>query len=198
MNIYISVLIILVSLFFIISATTANVEKDRAFNLSCFQTYKWVKTTSVSDPSSRSFAETDHRILHSVDKELSKWGWRQTDRQPDILVSYDVLVNKIKEREQEGGITYTDSFTRFYYNEDCARWSPIDYPSHFVGYDVYDPREDKPTNNIPIDKATLTITLVEAGTDKKVWQGWITEKLPSRKLTEKEIERSINAIFRKT
>ena len=198
MNIYISILIILVCLFFIISATTAYVEKDKAFSMSGFQTYRWVETkSSENDPSRYPSLETDQRIHHSIDKELNKWGWRLTDQQPDILVRYDVLINRIKEREQQAHSAYTDSFKRFYYNEFCERWSPIDYPSQFVGYDVYVEHGSK-SPQIPIDKATITITLLEAQTDKKIWQAWTTERLKDKILTEKEIERSVNAIFRRT
>jgi hypothetical protein len=196
MNVYISILIILVCLFFIVSATTAYVEKDKGFTLSGFQTYRWVETkSSENDPSQRSTLAADWRIHHSVEKELSKWGWRLADDHPDVLVSYDVLVNKIREREEELNAAYTESFTRFYYNEFSERWSPINYPSQFVGYDVYELHTEK-SPQAPIEKATITITLLEAQTDKKIWQGWTTERLREKKLTEKEIDRSVNAIFR--
>ncbi len=199
MNVYISILIILVCIFFIVSATTAYVQKDKAFTLSGFQTYRWVVTkSSENDPASRTVVETAKRIQDSVDKELNKWGWRETDKEPDVLVSYDVLVNRIKEHDQRTNTSYTESFTRFYYNEYCGRWSPIDYPSQFVGYDVYEMQNADKAPHMPTDKATLTITLLEAQTDKKLWQGWTTERLRDKKLTEKEIARSVNAIFRQS
>ena len=196
MNVYISILIILVCLFFIVSATTAYVEKDNAFTFSGFQTYRWVETkSSENDPSGKSAFEADQRIHLSVDKELHKWGWRLAEDHPDVLVSYDVLVNKIKEREEQANAAYTESFTRFYYNEVCERWSPINYPSQFVGYDVYQQQTEK-SPQAPIEKAVITITLLETQTNKKIWQGWTTERLREKKLTEKEIDRSVNAIFR--
>ena len=198
MNIYISVLIILVSLFFIISATTAYVEKDKGFTLTAIQTYQWVETKSCeNDPARRPVAETDLRIHDSVEKELTRWGWKQTDNRPDVLVSYDVLVDRIKEREQQSNATYTESFTRFYYNEYSERWSLINYPSQFVGYDIYEIQTENATFT-PVDKATITITLLETQTDRKIWQGWTTERLKDKKLTERDIERSVNAIFRKS
>ncbi|HEX7846474.1 MAG TPA: DUF4136 domain-containing protein [Chitinophagaceae bacterium] len=186
MNIYISILIILVCLFFIFSATTAFVIKDKTVNLYNFQTYRWIQEkNAVNDPAARVVAEADLRMHDSIAKELNKWGWRETDNKPDVLISYDILVNKIKERGQQG--PYTETFSRPYYNECLDKWSQIFYPDQFVGYDVYD---------TPASKATLTITVMEANTDKKIWQGWTTERLRDKKFTEKDIQRSVTAIFK--
>jgi hypothetical protein len=57
-----------------------------------------------------------------------------------------------------------------------------------MGYDSYavDTRE-----------GTITISMIDAKTEKTVWQGWSTDEVDSRKMSAKEIQNSVKAIFRK-
>ncbi|WP_315817710.1 DUF4136 domain-containing protein [Paraflavitalea speifideaquila] len=48
-----------------------------------------------------------------------------------------------------------------------------------------------------VREGTLTVTMVDAKTDHTVWQGWTTDEVNSRNLTQKEIQSSVKAIFRK-
>jgi hypothetical protein len=57
-----------------------------------------------------------------------------------------------------------------------------------MGYDGY---------TTEIRQGTLTITMVDARTDKTIWQGWTTDEVNSRNVSKKEIQSSVNSIFRK-
>ncbi len=96
-----------------------------------------------------------------------------------------LVENAVKESSNP---VYSRSQTRYYYNRYTRRWSGIYYPSQFVGYDSdqYQTRE-----------GTVTITMVDAKTDKVIWQGWTTNEVNSKNLTSKEIQSSIRSIFRK-
>ncbi|MGB3165024.1 MAG: DUF4136 domain-containing protein, partial [Chitinophagaceae bacterium] len=48
-----------------------------------------------------------------------------------------------------------------------------------------------------IREGTVTISMIDAKTDKTVWQGWTTDEVNSRNLTSKEIQNSVKSIFRK-
>jgi hypothetical protein len=61
------------------------------------------------------------------------------------------------------------------------------YPSQFQGYQVYD---------TPVKEGTVTITMVDAKTDKSIFQGWTTERLTNRNITDTEIKRSVRSIFK--
>ena len=43
----------------------------------------------------------------------------------------------------------------------------------------------------------MTITMIDARTDKVIWQGWTTEELNSRKMSSKEIQAAVRSIFKK-
>jgi hypothetical protein len=57
-----------------------------------------------------------------------------------------------------------------------------------MGYDNYD---------VPSREGTITISMLDARTEKTVWQGWTTDEVNSRNLSSKEIQNSVRAIFRK-
>ena len=125
-------------------------------------------------------------LQKAVSAELAKAGWREDKRRPDVILKHDILVEKtVKESSNP---VYSRGFTRRYYNPYTRRFNYIYYPSQFMGYDndQYETRE-----------GTLTITMIDAKTDKVIWQGWTTDEVDSKNLTSKEIQNSVKNIFRK-
>ena len=67
-------------------------------------------------------------------------------------------------------------------------WSSIYYPSQFLGYQQY---------QVPVREATVTITMMDADTDKRIWQGWTTERL-SGGLSDLDVKKSVRNIFKES
>jgi hypothetical protein len=168
-------------------SSPVHVERDSSANLSSYKTYMWVETMdSANDGKARKTAFADISVHNAVNEELGKLGWAETSTNPDILVSYDILVERsINERTEP---VYSQPMRRVYYNPYARRFGTIYYPSQFLGYQTY---------SEPIKEGTVTISLVDANTDKPVWQGWTTEDLSSSMITGEEIAGSIRNIFRK-
>src|SRR5438309_474449 len=169
-------------------AGVAHVEKDQNVDLKSYHSYAWVETSSGKNDSVKTkVSDLTERNIHSaVDQELAKAGWKQVKHKPDVLMSYDVLVERsVKDRNTP---MYSQPFTRYYYNPYMRRWGSIYYPSDFLGYD-HDP--------VSVRQGTLTISMIDAQTEKTIWQGWTTNEVNSRNLTNKEIQNSIRSIFRK-
>jgi hypothetical protein len=165
----------------------AHVEKDPAVNLSKYKTYAWVETKAVkNEDASHPAAFAQLSLRNAVNEQMQKKGWRLVNNNPDVLLSYDILVERSVERRDDP--VYTQPFTRYYYNPYFRRWGTIYYPSRFVGYDSY---------NVPVREATLTLSIMDARTDKKVWQGWTTQQVDSRLLTKSEIRSGVRSIFKK-
>jgi len=163
------------------------VQKDQSANFSNYHTYQWVETRANDhDGSKRATAYADVSIKNAVNAELAKEGWKETDNNPDVLISYDVLVRRSS--QEESNPVYSHSFTRVFYNPYRRHWTTIYYPSQFVGYEVY---------NQPVKQGTITITMTDANTDKVVWQAWTTEQLNYARLTPDEINKSVRNIFDK-
>ena len=164
-------------------ASVAHVEKDDTVNFSNYRTYAW---TAASEQGSKETNLADRKTRAAIDAELAKQGWREVKNNPDVLVSYDILVER--NEKQSSSPVYTQPFIRPFFNPYTRRWGTIYYPSQFWGYDN-EPRQ--------VREGTLTVTMTDAKTDKMVWQGWTTDEVASRNLTSKEIHVSVKSIFRK-
>lgn len=170
-------------------ASVAHVEKDDSVNFTKYRTYAWVETNEQQKADSiktQPSQLTTQNIHNAVNKELAKAGWREVRNNPDLLLSSDVLVEKTV-KEQNNPV-YSQPYTRYFYNPYARRLIPIYYPSQFLGYD---------TDQYAIPEATVTVTMMDARSDKMVWQGWTTDEVNSRNLTSKEIQNTIKSIFRK-
>ncbi|MBK8609455.1 MAG: DUF4136 domain-containing protein [Chitinophagaceae bacterium] len=172
-----------------ITACTApvNIEKDDAVNFEKYKSYMWVDTRyNQNDNSTRPSSYGDITVRNAANAELRKAGWREVTDNPDILVSYDVLVSNSTMRRSDP--VYTQSYSRTYYNPRLRRWGTIYYPSQFVGYNNYD---------VPVKEGTITLTFTDAKTDKVVLQGWTTDAVDYERITTEEITAGVKNIFKK-
>ena len=165
---------------------TAHVKKDNTVNFSNYKTYSWSQPGDAKDKKTADNSLTEQNIKIAVANELEKQGWREVKRNPDMLLNYDVLVEKTT--SQQSDPVYSRPFTRTFYNPYYRRYFSVYYPSQFLGYDE---------RNVTRREGTITITMTDTGNDKMVWQGWTTEEVGSKNLTDKEVESSVKAIFRK-
>jgi Domain of unknown function (DUF4136) len=163
--------------------STAHVEKDQSVNFSGYKTYSWIDN---NDRGNKRNDLLEMNVHNSVNQELQKSGWKLVNTNPDVLLSYDMLVEK--ENKQQRDPVYSQPATRSFFNPYTRRWGTIYYPSQFLGYD---------NRTVTVKEGTLTITMIDARTEKTIWQGWNTEEVNSRNLTGKEIQGSVKSIFRK-
>ena len=167
--------------------SVAHIEKDDTVNFHNYKTFAWVNSSETqSDSNQKAISLTEQKVRKAVNSELAKQGWREVKNRPDVLLSYDVLIERsVKE---DNNPVYSQPYTRYVFNPYTRRYMALYYPSQFLGYnnDQYQVRE-----------GTITISMMDARTNKTVWQGWTTDEVNSRNLTSKEIENSVKSIFRK-
>jgi len=162
----------------------AHIEKDQSVDFSGYKTFAWVDKEEQSDKGRNNLTEAN--IRNAVNKELSKTGWSETKRRPDILLSYDLLIERATVESKNP--VYTQPTSRMVYNPYYRRYFIVNYPSQFVGYDR-DVRD--------IKEGTITLTMIDAENGKTVWQGWATDEVNNRNLTSKEIDAAVKSIFKK-
>lgn len=163
------------------------VQQDESVNLDNYRTYSWVDThADQNDNTARTTAYADIGIRNAANAELQKAGWREVNENPDVIISYDILVERA--REQRSDPVYSQPFTRMYYNPYRRAWGSIYYPSQFMGYQNY---------SVPVKAGTITISMTDAHTDKAIWQGWTTENMNYTRLSEGQIDRNVRNIFKK-
>lgn len=194
-----SIALVLPILFAVGCAAPAHVEKDDTADFSQYKTFAWINSESKDkkedskdkkgdqkESKDRRNDLMDKHVQQSVNKELEKQGWKEDKSRPDVLISYDLLVER-NTRESSNPV-YSRPYSRIFYNPYLRRYGTIYYPSTFLGYD---------DNSVSVREGTLTVTMVDAKTDHTIWQGWTTDEVASRNVTQKEIQASVKSIFRK-
>jgi hypothetical protein len=167
--------------------TTAHIEKDDNTDFTKYKTFAWVEKEGQDKKDKKNSDLTEQKVRDAVSKELEKTaGWRESKSNPDVLLTYDVLVERSVKQQSEP--VYSNPFARTFYNPYSRRFYRVYYPSRFMGYDNYD---------VNTREGTVTISMIDANTEKTVWQGWATDEVGSRNMTSKEIQSSVRAIFRK-
>jgi len=166
---------------------TAHIEKDKNTDFSKYRTYSWVEKPSVkAGKKARRNDLTETNIRNAVNEELQKKGWVESRSKPDVVINYELVVEKNQKEQQDP--VYSQSYTRSYYNRYTGRMHTFYYPSQFMGYDSY---------STTVKEGTVTITMVDSKTDKTVWQGWTTSELNSGNITGREIDKNVKTIFKK-
>ena len=163
--------------------TSAHIEKDENANLKNYKTYSWMDKENKEKVRNEIAAQNLKSI---VNDELQKNGFREVKNNPDLLLSYDLLVEKsVKEQSDP---VYSRPYSRVYYNPYTRRYGSIYYPSQFLGYDSY---------STPVKEGTVSISMVDTKTDKTIWQGWTTNELNSNQFSSKEVQKNVRSIFKK-
>lgn len=168
-------------------AAVAHIEKDETVNFSQYKTFAWTEST-IEDSAQQTHVSdlTERAIKEAVAAELQKQGWRESKTAPDVLLAYDVVVEKTL-RDQNDPM-YTRPFTRSLFNPYTRRWFSVYYPSQFMGYN---------NTTSEVREGTITITIADAKTEKTIWQGWATDEVSSRNISRKEVRTGVKNIFRK-
>jgi hypothetical protein len=166
-------------------ATPAYVEKDDTADFSRYKSFAWIDN-STKEGKGKQNELLKNNVQEAVNAKLVKEGWKEDRRNPDVLLSYDMLVERTT-RENSNPV-YSQPFSRIFYNPYTRRYGRIFYPSSFLGYD---------NNSYSVREGTLTVTMLDADTDKTIWQGWTTDEVRSRNVTKKEVQKSVGNIFRK-
>ncbi len=164
-------------------ASVAHIEKDESVNFDRYKTFTWVN----SDDSLQSFLSDIQvsNLQKAVSAELTKANWKESKSKPDVILKHDVLVEKAVRESRDA--VYSRSYTRPMFNPYTRRWMYLYYPSQFMGYD---------NNSYETKEGTITITMVDAKSDKVIWQGWTTEEV-DRNITSNDIQSGVKTIFRK-
>ena len=74
-------------------SSTAHIEKDDNADFSRYKSFAWIdKDGEGKNDADKKNDLTEQRIREAVNKELEKTGWKEVKNRPDVLLSYDVLV----------------------------------------------------------------------------------------------------------
>lgn len=161
---------------------TAHIETSNNANFDEYRSFAWVD------------AKGDHkeglmeeRVKDAISRELRRtMGWKEDNRTPDVLLSYDLLVERGSRLQSDP--MYSWGGFRTFYNPYYRRFYNVYYPSKFMGYDTYE---------VSTREGTVAITMVDSKTEKTILQGWATDEVDNRRMSSAEVDRIVTAIFKK-
>lgn len=169
-------------LFLVACGPSAHIEKDKNLNLAAYHSFAWATPDKKINNN-----VVDENLKSAVSEKLKKdYNWEEIQGNPDVLVSYDVLVER--SHRTTSSPVYSRPFMRSFYNPYNHRVYRVYYPSQFMGYDE---------QSTPTKEGTITITLVDAATGKAILQGWASTEILGHKLTTADANSIVNAIFKK-
>ena len=162
---------------------TAHIETSDNADFGQYSSFAWAQK---SERGSRA-GLMEQKIKDAISFELERSkGWKETDRNPDVLLSYDVLMERGSRLQSDP--MYSWGGYRTFYNPYQRRFYNVYYPSMFMGYDNY---------QVPTREGTITITMVDAKTDQTILQGWATDEINGQKISSNEVNRIVASIFKK-
>lgn len=178
------VMLPLAALTFVSCSVTSHTETAKGVNFSQYKTYGWGSNTpKKSDRWNNDII--DNNIKNAISTELNKKGWAEADNNPDVLLDYNIAVERGVTRRTDP--VYSYPFTQYMYGGH-GRVYRLWNPSMLMGYRSY---------NVPFREGQLTINMVDARNNKLIWQGWAKGEINSAQVRSKDVNAEVKSIFRK-
>ena len=177
-------IVLMAGLAFTGCGVTSHTEKAAGVDFSKYKTFAWANSGNSGKAGRSNNDIIDNNIKNSIGEELEKKGWVESEKNPDVLLDYTVAVKKGTVRETEP--IFTAPFPGYVYGR--RGMYSIWYPSMLMGYRTY---------NVPFREGELTINIVDAKTNKLIWQGWAKGDINSQNISSKEAHAEVKSIFKK-
>ncbi len=117
LSFYIAGLLAIAALVIAGCAAPVHVEKDPQTDFSKYKTYAWIDENNGKKGKANDLEEKN--VHEAVSKELQNSRWKEVTSNPDVLISYDVLIERSVRRETNP--VYTQSASRLYFNPYTRR-----------------------------------------------------------------------------
>jgi hypothetical protein len=163
---------------------TSHIEKADDVSFSRYRTFGWAPADSSHQHHGNDII--DANIKKMITEELEKKGMQKNDRNPDILLEYNVSVEKDSRRVSNP--VYSSPTIQPFYNPYTRRISNIYIPSQLMGYNNYE---------VAVQNGLLTINMYDARNKKLIWQGWSENELRKGNITTPEVKQNVHMILKK-
>jgi hypothetical protein len=174
------------ALLFTSCSVTTHMETADGVNFDNYKSFGWANVDGERKKDNADNDIVDNHIKNAISKQLEDRGWKETAQNPDVILDYSVMVEKKNNRVSE--TVYSYPYTHYYYNGWRHRGGYMYYPNDLLGYRTY---------NMPFKQGTLIINMIDANTNKLVWQGSAQSDVSSKTVTSEEMQTDIISIFKK-
>jgi hypothetical protein len=150
----------------------AYTDYDRDFNIREFTFYMWAEDTEIEARNNPLYYNelNDKRIKNAVNRQLKNKGYHQTEKNPDLMIHYHIVVEDKTE----------------FRSDPYGYYGPYWRRSYAYSYQY--------------KQGTLIIDLMDAGNKHLLWRGWVTGVLGEVQDSAKAeymIEEAVASIFEK-
>lgn len=185
---YVQVLSAAVMSAFLFSAcsVSTHIETAAGVDFNNYKTFGWSNGNGEKKEDNADNDIVDNNIKNAISQQLEARGWKETSQSPDVILDYNVMVEKKYDQVSEPVFNYP--YTHYYYNGWRHRAGYMYYPSDLIGYHSY---------NIPFRQGTLTVNMVDTKTNKLIWQGSAVGDVSSKNVTTQEMTGDVSSIFKK-
>jgi hypothetical protein len=182
--------VLIAGLVLVSCSVTSHVEIASGVDFSKYKSFGWVNGNGEKIEDTTDNDLVDNNIKNAISRQLKNQGWKQTSQNPDVLLDYNVMVEKNVKHISEPLYNYPYSYpyTHYYYNRWHHRIGYIYYPYDLARFHSY---------NIPFNQGTLTINMFNAKTNQLIWQGWATGDVSNKFVTTQEATTDVTSIFKK-
>lgn len=167
-------------------SVSTHIESAPGVNFNNYKTFGWANGNGEKTEDRTDNDIVDNNIKNAISVQLTKKGWKETNQNPDVKLDYNVLVEK--NVRQVSDPVYNYPLNNYYYNPWRHRMGYMYYPNTLMGYR---------THNVPFKEGTLTINMIDAKTNKLIWQGWAKGDVSSKTVTTQEMQNDVSSIFTK-
>lgn len=179
-----AIAVIIVSTITISCNITSHTEVAKGVNFANYKTFAWAEPQNKKKADRADNDIVDNNIKNAASEELTKRGWAEVDNNPDVLLNYGVAVQRGNKHETDPVYSYPHTQYFYWGRRIYSVW----YPSTLIGTRSY---------NVPFHEGQLTLNMVDAKTNKLIWQGWAQGEINSSKVNSKEVEAQVKSIFKK-
>jgi len=150
------------------SSVTVSTDHDKETDFSSFKTYQWINEKTVTNKDLiKVDAIMDQRIRNTINKQLALQGYKEVKEAADLQLNYSVLTED-----------KTDIRTYQTYGGYSARWG------YRGGYGYRGMGGYSDTVVSQYKSGTLVIDFVNPTTNKLIWRGLGSERIPSERNPE--------------
>jgi len=167
-------------------SVTTHVETAAGVNFSNYKTFGWANGNGEKKEDSADNDIVDNNIKNAISMQLKNKGWKETTQAPDVILDYNVMVEKKVNQVSEP--VYNYPYTHYYYNRRRHGMNYMYYPNDLMGYHTY---------NVPFKQGTLTVNMIDAKTNKLIWEGAAQGDVSSKTVTTGEMQTDVTSIFKK-
>ena len=166
------------------SSVKVSTDHDKNTDFSSFKSYQWINAKTVTNKDAIQVSDImDMRIRNTINKQLTVQGYQQSEGVADLQINYSVLT-----RDE------TDIQSYQTYGGYSSRWG------WGAGYGYRGMSGHSNTVIKTYQQGTLVIDFVDPKTNKLVWRGLGSDRIPSERTTEnmdKLVSEMVQSILKK-